>query len=351
MTYHNNKSHKHFSKTTLIVGIVLLTIFAAAGGAAGYRIWVQQQMKPLSSESRLEVVEIPAGATVQEIAKTLQEKKVIRSAQAFTTYVRNNGLMNQLKAGTYKLDASNSTQDIAVVISEGKVQEDLITILPGKRLDQIRQVFEKRGFSKEEIDVALDPATYKNNPALVSKPTAQSLEGYIYPESFKTSATTTPTSIVEQSLDEMAKVMTPELIEAWKTQGLTAHEAITLASIIEQEVATPSDRANVARVFLNRIKTGMMIQSDMTYKYAALKMGIAPNPTIDSPYNTYQNLGLPPGPISNVSKASLEAVAYPANNDYLFFVAGDDGVTRFSNTLEEHEALTKKYCVELCKKY
>ena len=351
MTYHNNKSHKHLSKTALVVSIILIIIIAAASGAAGYRVWIQQQMKPISSESRIEVVDIPEGATVQEIAKSLQEKKIIRNAQAFTTYVRNNGLMNQLKAGTYQLDASNSTQDIAATIADGKVQEDLITILPGKRLDQIRQVFEKKGFTANEIDIALDPSTYKNHPALVSKPIAQSLEGYIYPESFKTSNVTTPTSIVEQSLDELAKVITPELIEAWRAQGLTTHEAITLASIIEQEVATPSDRINVAKVFLNRLEKGMMIQSDMTYKYAALQMGIAPNPAIDSPYNTYQNIGLPPGPISNVSKSSLEAVAYPANHGYIFFVAGDDGITRFSNTLEEHDALTNKYCIELCKTY
>lgn len=351
MTYHNNKAHKHISKTVLIISAILLVLIAAASGAAGYRIWVQQQMKPISSESRLEVIDIPEGATVQEIAKSLQEKKIIRNAQAFTTYVRNNGLMDQLKAGTYQLDASNSTQDIAATIAEGKVQEDLITILPGKRLDQIRQVFEKRGFTANEIDIALDPSTYKNHPALVSKPTAQSLEGYVYPESFKTSNLTTPTTVVEQSLDEMAKVITPEIIDAWRKQGFTSHEAITLASIIEQEVSSPSDRKKVAGVFYNRLKKNMMLQSDPTYKYAAIQLGVAPNSNIESLYNTYRNYGLPPGPISNVTKTSLEAVAYPDVHDHLYFVAGDDGITRFSNTLEEHEALTKKYCIELCKTY
>ena len=351
MTYHNNKTHKKLSKTGLIFIVILLIVIAAFSGAGGYRVWIQQQMKPISSESRLEVVDIPEGATVQEIAKSLQEKKIIRNAQAFTTYVRNNGLMNQLKAGTYQLDASSSTQDIASTIAEGKVQEDLITILPGKRIDQIRQVFEKKGYPANEIDAALDPTTYKNHPALVSKPKVQSLEGYLYPESFKTSSLSTPTTIVEQSLDEMAKVITPDIIDAWKKQGFTSHEAITLASIIEQEVSSPSDRKKVAGVFYNRLKKNMMLQFDLTYKYAAIQMGVAPNPNIESLYNTYQIFGLPPGPISNVSKSSLEAVAYPDEHDHLYFVAGDDGITRFSNTLEEHEALTKKYCINLCKSY
>lgn len=351
MSYHNNKASKHFSKTIIIVSIFLLAIIAAIGGAAGYRVWIQQQMRPLSADSRLEIIEIPEGATVQEIANTLQQKKIIRNAQAFTTYVRNNGLMNNLKAGMYQLDASYSTPDIAAVIADGKVQENLITVLPGKRLDQIQQMFKNSGFSDEQIDLALNPESYKNHPALVSKPVSQSLEGYIYPESFKMTATTTPKQIVEQSLDELAEIMTPEMIDAWQAQGLTAHEAITLASIVEQEVPKPAERKNVAGVFFNRLAIDMMLQSDPTYKYAALQQGVSPSPAVDSPYNTYKNYGLPPGPISNVSKSSLEAIAYPSKSDYIFFVAGDDGITRFSKTLEEHEALTKKYCVELCKSY
>jgi UPF0755 protein len=132
-------------------------------------------------------------------------------------------------------------------------------------------------------------------------------------------------------------------------RGLSMHEGIILASIVEQEVSTPEDRAKVAQVFYNRMKRGMLLQSDVTAFYGAHILGVSPSTHVDSPYNTYVHPGLPVGPISNVSATSLQAVANPANSDYLYFVAGDDGTTYFSHTQAEHEALVRQYCIKLCK--
>jgi UPF0755 protein len=198
------------------------------------------------------------------------------------------------------------------------------------------------------VDKALYPAQYADHPALADKPTNASLEGYLYPDSYQKTADTKPETIIRASLDEMQKHLTPELRAAMSKQGLTVHEGVVLASIVEQEVSKKADKPTVAQVFLLRLKKGMPLGSDVTAFYGSIKAGQAPSVSYDSPYNTRLHPGLPPGPISNVSQASLEAVANPAGSDYLYFVAGDDGNTYFSHTNEEHEALTKQYCKKLC---
>lgn len=117
---------------------------------------------------------------------------------------------------------------------------------------------------------------------------------------------------------------------------------------MEREVPAGGERAQVAQVFLKRLNMGMKLESDATASYGAILAGQEPSLTYNSPYNTYAHPGLPPGPISNVSETSLAAVAHPATTDWLYFVSGDDGVTYFSKTLAEHEALTAQHCKKLC---
>jgi UPF0755 protein len=147
----------------------------------------------------------------------------------------------------------------------------------------------------------------------------------------------------------MSDRLTPEIRQTFSAGGLTVHQAIILASIVEQEVSTDYDRARVAQVFLKRYRAGIALQSDPTAHYQARKDGQPDSVSYDSPYNTYLRAGLPPGPIGNVSKSSLLAVAYPAQTDWLYFVAGKDCVTRFSRTNAEHEALIDKYGVRTAK--
>jgi len=352
MKYAKNTSSKRQKRGLSVVLVILATLVVLAGASAiGVRYWYQQQLAPLSKTSSQIIVNIPTGASVKQIALLLEQQKVIKSARAFEWYVRNNDLRDSLQAGQYALDPSQSVGDIANVISKGKVQQNRFTILPAQRIDQIRAAFLKAGYSETAVDAALNPSNYKNHPALVAKPTNASLEGYLYPETFQTTSTTTPTEIVKQSLDEMAQALTPDLIDQFQKQGLGIHQAVTLASIVEQEVPSGGDRRMVAQVFLNRLRAGIALGSDVTYHYAAVITGQQATPFIDSPYNTRKYAGLPPGPISNVSKSSLNAVANPSPNDYLFFVAGDDGKTYFSKTQAEHDALTRQYCKVLCSTY
>lgn len=251
-------------------------------------------------------------------------------------------------AGTYVLSPSQSTPDIASMLTHGKVRTKLIIILPGQRIDQVRQSLIDQGFSEESVDAALDPTQYETLPVLADKPVGASLEGYLYPDSFEKNEATTATDIVKDSLLQMGKQLTSERKAAFAKQGLRVYQAVTLASIVEKEAVTASDRAQVAQVFLSRFKAGMTLGSDVTAFYGSKLAGAGQSVTYDSAYNTRLHVGLPPTPVSNVSVASLDAVAHPSSTTWLYFVAGDDGVVHFSRTLEEHEALTNQYCKKLC---
>ncbi len=332
-------------KITVLVSVAVVLVLSTA---ILVRVMYDRALEPVSNSQNIVVVEVPSGATVQEIGRDLKEQGLIRESWAFDWYVKNQSLREDLKAGTYALRPSQSVPEIVEILARGDVTIDLVTIVPGTRLDQVSAALINSGFDPEEVHAALEPTQYEGHPALVDKPAGASLEGYLYPESFQKTANTNPHSIIKSSLDEMQKRLTPEVRAAIVAQGLTVHQGIILASMVEQEVARAADRPIVAQVFLRRLREGMRLQSDATSGYGAILAGQPPSLTFDSPYNTYFNNGLPPGPISNIEISALNAVINPAPTDYLYFVSGDDGTTHFAHTQEEHEQNTKKYCKTLC---
>ncbi len=337
-----NRSIKRRMMPFVIVGIVLISIVATI------RQVYYDNLQAVNASQRSQQVIVPKGASAQQIADHLKQSGVIRSTWAFTWYVRNHDLRDKLQAGTYEFRPSQSVMDIANVLSQGRISTNLITILPDQRLDQIRQSLINFGYSPAAVDAALEPTQYADHPALSDKPGGASLEGYLYPDSFEKTAATKPQTIIRASLDEMHKHLSPSIREGFIKQGITVHEGVVLASIVEREVSKSADRTVVARVFYNRIHQGMKLESDVTAFFGSVKAGHAPSVTYDSPYNTHIIAGLPPGPISNVTENSLKAVANPANSDYLFFVSGDGGNTYFSRTLAEHQANVDAHCKKLC---
>jgi UPF0755 protein len=334
----------------LRIGLILIFVFVLAlvGGTAFIRYTYDRALQPVSKSQMLVLVTVPSGSSVKDISGILKTAGVIREKWAFEWYVRNNGLGADLKAGTYAFTPSQSVADIANILVRGEVATDLVTILPGQRLDQIQAALINAGFKPADVKRALNPNLYKNHPALVDKPRGASLEGYLYPESFEKSANTSPQDIIRSSLDEMQKRLTPDVRNGFAKHRLSVHQGIILASIIEKEVNTADDRDVAAQVFLKRLKDGMRLQSDVTGFYGAILAGQPPTVTFDSAYNTHTHDGLPPGPISNVTKSSLLAVVSPAKTDYVYFVAGDDGRTYFSRTYEEHLRAVKAHCHKLC---
>lgn len=327
------------------VGVLFLLLVLATLG-----IWrfYSQNLKPVSAHGTAQDITIAPGSTPTQIADLLHDRKLIRSAWTFEAYVRHRSVGEDLQAGTYSLSPTQSVMDIVAQLTHGKVATELVTILPGQRLDQIHRALVNDGFSEADVTAALQPGAYEDNAALVDKPVGNSLEGYLYPDSFQRAGSTSVATIVQESIAEMQKHLTPDIRAAFAKQGLSTYQGIILASIIEQEVSHPDDRAQAAQVFLKRLSIGMPLGSDVTAMYGSRLAGQGTSLAYDTPYNTRLHTGLPPAPISNVSGGALQAAAHPANTDWLYFVAGDDGTTHFSRTLAEHEALARQYCHKLC---
>ncbi len=356
--YAQGKGYKRrWPKILLIVGATVLVLIVST--VLVIRRTYEQNLRPLSNTQQTQQITIPAGASVKEIAKLLEDAKLIKAAWAFEWYVRNNDAREALQAGTYPLSSNQSVEEIVAILTNGKVSIDLVLIVPGHRLDEVKKTLSNYGFDEQEIEAALDPKLYADHPALVDKPADASLEGYIYPESFQKTANTKPQQLITAALDELQKVLTPDLRAAIVRQGLTVHQGIILASIVEKEAGMEADKPTIAQVFLKRLREGQRLESDATASYGAALGGELDDLShtqalsYDSLYNTYRNDGLPPGPVSNFSRSSLESVANPASTDFLYFVADDEGPDKgksfFARTIQEHEANIAEHCKILCR--
>jgi UPF0755 protein len=338
------KPRRKPSRLVLVIVAIVLVF------GAGYAVhnWYNRNLGPVSSSSQTIYFTVASGSTVHDIAVKLKNSGLIRSSRAFETYVRGKSLFGSLQAGTYALSPSMSTAQIVDKMVNGQVARNLLTILPGKTIAQVRQSFKQSGYGDAELDVAFDPATYPDEAVLSNLPAGASLEGFLYPDSFQKETSTPAQAIIRESLEEMQSHLTPDIISGFAAQGLSVYKGVTLASIVYQESGQPAADPTIAQVFLLRIKQGMPLQSNVTADYASDLAGVARTVTISSPYNTYLQPGLPPGPISNMIDSSLKAVAHPANTDYLYFIAGDDGTIHFSHTAAEHQQAIDQYCHKLC---
>lgn len=331
----------------IIVGIALIVLLV--GAVVVVRHMYNQNLKPVSSSQQTKIVTIATGSSVKQIAKQLADQKLIHNAWVFEWYVHSKELGNKLQAGTYAIAPSQDLPDIVATLTHGKVATRLVTILPGRRIDQVRADLINDGFSVSAVDAALQPDQYRDLPVMTYVPKGtKTLEGLLYPDSFQRVEGTDPTLIIRESLKEMGEHLPSSIQTAFANHGLSVFQGITLASVVEKEVSKQSDREQVAQVFLLRLKQGMSLGSDVTALYGSISAGKNPSLSYDSPYNTRIHTGLPVGPISTVSEDSLRAVANPATTEWLYFVSGDDGTTYFQKTYEQHQADAQQYCHKLC---
>jgi UPF0755 protein len=213
-----------------------------------------------------------------------------------------------------------------------------------------RQVLQKLGYSDDEIDEAFNASYVNDFPILFAdKPESADLEGYIYGQTYKVVSGSSVKQILQRTFAEYEKqIVDNNLADEFKTQGLTMYQAITMASIVQREVPSEGDQKQVAQIFLKRYREGGTLGSDVTYHYAADKKGVARTHTLQDPYNTRINPGLPPGPIASPGISALLAVAMPAEGDFVFFLSGDDDKTYFAHTQAEHEENIVKHCSYKC---
>ncbi len=342
---HNNHSKNKWKRFGLIALVVMTLLGLVAWNR--FESWYQGSLEPIAVYGDDKIFTIPSGQTADEIGGGLEATGLIKSSRAFTIYLDRTRQRGSLQAGTYRLNPAMSTDEIAEIIASGDVDTRLVTFLPGLRVDEIADELVSVGFTRGEVDAALN-MNY-THPLLFDKPSQAKLEGYIFPESFQFHSETKVEDLLLKSFDVFWDQVSDEMIKNIEAHGLSFHDGVILASIIAQESSDFDNQKKIARVFLNRLEQGIMLGSDVTFLYAAEIMGVEPSVDLDSPYNTRLYSGLPPGPIANFHVEALEAVANPANGSWLFFVSGDDGITRFSDTFEEHEANIDKYCFELCK--
>ncbi len=346
--YYTHEKKRKFPKR--IARLFLVLIVLSISGIIIARHIYNTDLAPVSKSQQTQIYTVKSGSSVKEIADGLEQSHLIRSSWAFQLYVHSKDNATDLQAGTYALSPSQSMPSIVDTITKGKVTSNLVTILPGQRIDQIRASLINDGFTPNSVDNALNNLSqYSDVSVLAFKPAdVNNLEGFLWPDSFQRQPDTDPSVIVRESLVETGQHMTSDVQAAFASEGLSPYQGITLSSIILQEVGKATDQPQVAQVFLSRIKQGMMLGSDVTANYGAINAGLAPNLNYDSSYNTLLHTGLPPTPISNMNKSSLYAATHPAATNWLYFVAGDDGTTHFSTTLQQQQSDKQAYCHKLC---
>ncbi len=339
-------SRRRWSRRLLIVGLIL--VVAAMVAAGGLYSWYQANLRPRQANStEKQLVVIQKGASSTAIAVRLEEKGIIRSSTAFSWYIARQEVKQKLQAGTYELGPGLTVEEVVTKLVRGEVARRTVTFPPGRRIDQLSKAMVEAGFEEKAVQAALESAGRQKLRGIL--PTDASLEGYLFAETYLLNLDAPASAVVEQAVSQFLKQLTPDIRLQLQRQNLSIHQAVTLASIVQQESSDPGVQKQIAQVFLLRLGKDISLGADPTFRYGAYLSGKPASPSLDHPYNTRLHKGLPPGPIGNFNASALAAVADPASGDYLFFVAGDDGVTRFSHTVAEHEALKAKYCVKLCK--
>ena len=340
----DTKRHHWTRPLQVSISIVLVIVVTVISMFFLYK----QNLTPKDPHAHIKIYfEVTPGQSNTVIAKELQRKKIIKSAKSLEWYLRFEKPGKILQSGRYALSPSWSAEKIIDHLEKGKTDKLKITFYPGNTLKDIKKTLQKHGYEITEIESAFK-ATY-THPLLATRPANQDLEGYIFPETFEINSGDKLDILFKKDFDTLYnKLKADGLIDKFKAHGFSIHQALTLASIIQKETSEPEDQKKAAQVFYKRLGSDMKIESDVTFMYGAQKLGVDPRVDLDSPYNTRLNKGLPPGPIANMNYSALQAVAEPASSDFLYFVAGDNGMTYFSHTFEEHEANIQKYCHKLC---
>lgn len=300
--------------------------------------------QPASDDHRTVLIEVKPGMSVNQVSQALYENKLVTSSRTFRFLSWITGKQGQLHIGEYELSPSLSPWEILNKLTSGKIFQHLVTIPEGYRLTEIASVLEKKGLvDKEKF---LMETGRKELIASLNIPT-ESLEGYLFPETYQFSKHLREEKIIRIMVETFKqRVLTQDIQNRAREMGMTLHEVITLASLIEKETGLESERELISSVFHNRLKKRMLLQTDPAVIYAIADFDgnlRKKDLSVRTPYNTYMNPGLPPGPIASPGLKSILAAMYPANTRHLYFVSRQDGSHHFSDNLEDHNRAVSKY--------
>jgi UPF0755 protein len=348
---------------SLILSVLLGAFVALVVGAAAWVVASSPRavprggvgVPPTAGESVF--VRVEAGDNASAIATRLTAAGVIEDAGVFRLLASLMGADRSLAAGEYEFRRGSSALDAVVRIRDGLTSARIVTVPEGLRLEEVAALLEQRGVvSAAEFLAAARGFAASGAAALLlsSRPQGVTLEGYVYPATYSFARSLTAAEVVGQMVSALDERLTPALREEARARGLSLHEVLTLASIVEREAVVAAERPVIASVFLNRLAQGMALQADPTVQYAvSTRSGgqegwwkrslTAADLQFDSPYNTYTRGGLPPGPIANPGLDSILAVLRPEKTSYLYFVARPDGSHAFATTFEEHERNVERF--------
>lgn len=332
-----NKSNPHLIHNWLVLIITLFFV-----GFVGYNLYLSSLKQPVDPKAQVQAFVIKHGETVDEIATQLEKAQIIRSAFVFKKQLKELKKDDQIQAGDYKLSGAMSLAEVVKTLFAG-VSDKWVTLLEGWRVEEIAAKLEQAlGIKAADFLAA-----------------AKAKEGFLFPDTYLFNKDATPDTIVAILTNTFDQRFNDDLKSQVKQKGLTAAQAVILASIVEREARSDTVRTKVAGILLKRLKIGMALNVDATVQYARdtqlIEQGNPPSKfwqpvtqadykNIDSPYNTYLRPGLPPAPICNPSLSSLKAVAEAdPSTPYLYYYHDSQGNSYYAATLEEHNTNVKNH--------
>ncbi len=320
-------------------------VVVGALALAGAFTVISSALQPAAREAAQRVVVIPPGASLGQIAGLLAEAGLLRSPLAFTVAAHVRGVGRRLQSGEYLLSPTLSPLEILDRLVRGQVLLHRVTVPEGYTAEQIADLLAAKGLADREafLRVVREEGGWF---AFDFAEGLRNLEGYLFPDTYAFPRGLPERRIVQAMLTRFDQRVTPALRREIRALGVTLHEALIVASMVEREARLAAERPLVAGVIYNRLRRGWRLEVDATVLYALGRRGgplSAADLTVDSPYNTYRQAGLPPGPICNPGLAAIEAAARPASTPYLFYVLRPDGSHAFSSTLEEHRRNIRRW--------
>jgi len=332
----------------IAVGVLLSALAAAAVVGVG----AQALREPADPNGAPVVFWVNPSEPLDSVARRLDAAGLVPTREIFgpralVWYAKLRGKDRAIKSGEYDLSPAQTPLEILQKLVLGQVKMHEVTLPEGLRLDEIAARLQVAGIA--DADEFLARA---HDPELAHREglSADSFEGYVYPETYRFRRDTPPDELLDKMLGELREKLTGDDLAAINASGMSLHQVVTLASIVEKESVPGPERPMIARVYLNRLQIGMRLQSDPTVIYGVLMTHGAFDGDLkvvdlreDNPWNTYTREGLPPGPIANPSLDAIRAVLHPADVRYLYFVSRNDGTHEFSETLTEHNRAVKRY--------
>ncbi len=327
----------------------LATVLVAAGvsaaGALGYQglQWAADAPAGARDRSAPRTVDVPDGATFRDVAALLEKEGLLASRWPFLLLGKLQGADRRVVAGEYVLHPGMTSREILSILVEGRVVLRTVTIPEGYTVAQIADLLSQTGVADPgEFLKAVRDRGFIRTLGIE----APSLEGYLFPNTYRFARRTDAKEVAAVLVEGLRRAFTVEWRDRASDIGLSVHQVLTLASVIEKETNTEGEYELVSAVFHNRLRRGIPLQSDPTVIYAlgAFDGDLKKRDlSVASPYNTYRVAGLPPGPIANPGAKAIRAALYPAPVPYLYFVSRNDGTHVFSTTLAEHNRAVEKY--------